>query len=275
MASVPGLSSVANIPIDSVRKSLAKLMSPDPDSRSKEHEGRRIAEIEGGWVVLNGEKYRNYMSRQERNEYQAKLMSNRRANAKKLAPVSTKLALLGQAEAEAEAGTDPPIVPQGGLEVEKSEKAVLKKTKMTNEARIILCTLNELTSRNFRETDSNLSVIMARLAEPEVTVEGVKQMLTRQAQRWKGTDQEEYLRPETLFRKSKFDSYYAAREIPIQTRFSNTQPGTDRNRGTFNEGKGHLYRDAAKLTEQRSGVSGVQDPSGSSSEEDGSKRGSV
>lgn len=104
-ASVPGLAAVANIPLASCRAALVKLMEPDPDSRTKEHEGRRIAVCDDGWLVLNGEKYRNFLSKQERNEYQARLMADRRAAAKaeKLAPVSRKLAGLGQAEAEAEA----------------------------------------------------------------------------------------------------------------------------------------------------------------------------
>jgi hypothetical protein len=108
MASVPGLAAVANLPVDSVRASIEKLMAPDPDSRTKDHEGRRIAAIDGGWLVLNGEKYRNFLSKAERNEYQAKLMSDRRAKQKSsrvstmLAPVSTELALLAHTEAEAD-----------------------------------------------------------------------------------------------------------------------------------------------------------------------------
>lgn len=103
MASIPGLAAVANIPIESCIAGLSKLAKPDPHSRTKEHEGRRIMEVDGGWMVLNGEKYRNFMSKQERNEYQARLMSEIRSKSKMLAPVSRKLALLAQAEAEAEA----------------------------------------------------------------------------------------------------------------------------------------------------------------------------
>lgn len=104
-ASIPGLAAVANIPLESVKIGLAKLMAPDEFSRTKEHEGRRVAEIEDGWLVLNGEKYRNYLSKAERNEYQRKLMAERRAASKALAPVSKKLAPLAQAEAGAEADT--------------------------------------------------------------------------------------------------------------------------------------------------------------------------
>ena len=77
--------------------------------------------------------------------------------------------------------------------------------------------LNKATGRNFRETDSNLSFISKRLSEPGVTVDGVKQMIARQCERWIGTSQAEYLRPETLFNATKFDGYYASRDQPVLT----------------------------------------------------------
>lgn len=89
------------------------------------------------------------------------------------------------------------------------------------ESRTVLHILIEATGRHFRETDSNLEVISARLREPGVNLEGVRKMIARQCARWKGTVQEEFLRPETLFGKTKFDSYYAAGDLPIST----DQPG--------------------------------------------------
>lgn len=104
-ASIPGLATVANLPVESVRASLLKLMQPDPDSRTKDNEGRRIREVEGGWFIVNGEKYRNYLSKAERNEYQRKLMAERRSKEPKLAPVRKKLAPLAHTEAEADTDT--------------------------------------------------------------------------------------------------------------------------------------------------------------------------
>lgn len=81
--------------------------------------------------------------------------------------------------------------------------------------------LNSLSGRSFRQTDTNVKLISARLAETGVTPDGVKKMMERQAKKWKGTTMSEYLRPETLFNKTKFDSYYAAKDSPIET----TPPG--------------------------------------------------
>lgn len=67
--SVPGLADMARIPIAACRAGLAKLMAPDPDSSSVEFEGRRIKAFDGGWIVLNGEKYRQRMNADERRQY--------------------------------------------------------------------------------------------------------------------------------------------------------------------------------------------------------------
>lgn len=68
-ASIPGLADAARVSISDCREALHILSSPDPDSRSKDFEGRRIKEVDGGWLILNGEKYRNKMSLDERREY--------------------------------------------------------------------------------------------------------------------------------------------------------------------------------------------------------------
>jgi hypothetical protein len=56
--SVPGLANLCRLSTSEMRTALKKLSEPDPDSRSPEHEGRRIQAIEGGWLLLNYAKYR-------------------------------------------------------------------------------------------------------------------------------------------------------------------------------------------------------------------------
>lgn len=80
------------------------------------------------------------------------------------------------------------------------------------ESRVALHYLNEKSGRKFRETSENLGFIQARLSEPEVTIDGVRLMIDRQCKLWIGTSQAEYLRPETLFNATKFESYYAAKD---------------------------------------------------------------
>jgi len=111
-----------------------------------------------------------------------------------------------------------------------SESAPIDKYHL--HARSALHILNEASGRKFREVDENLSVISARLREKDVTIDGVRLMIERQAKMWKETTMSEYLRPQTLFGKEKFDNYYAAKDQPIRTQ-QNGNPVAARRQPTF------------------------------------------
>lgn len=88
-ASLPGLADAARIPLDKCIKALEILSRPDPYSRTTEYEGRRIEACEGGWVILNGEKYRNKMSIDDRREYLRIKKREQRARDKEKANVNS------------------------------------------------------------------------------------------------------------------------------------------------------------------------------------------
>lgn len=67
-ATIPYLAKVANLTVQQVEEYLHGFQQPDKYSRSQEHEGRRIEKIEGGWFILNGEKYRQKLSQIDRKE---------------------------------------------------------------------------------------------------------------------------------------------------------------------------------------------------------------
>jgi len=67
--SVPGLAQAAGVELAECEAALKRLMEPDPYSKTREHEGRRIKEVEGGWLVLNGAAYRDRMTADDRREY--------------------------------------------------------------------------------------------------------------------------------------------------------------------------------------------------------------
>lgn len=110
----------------------------------------------------------------------------------------------------------------------KEDKEVNADASFCADARIVLAYLNEKTNRmgtnRFREIASNLTPIISRLKEDGVELEGVKAMIDRQVKKWTGTDFAQYLCPETLFRRSKFDNYYANREMPVIQANGKTQP---------------------------------------------------
>ena len=84
--SVPGIANIARVPVDCARLAITKFLSPDPDSRTQEHEGRRIEVIDGGWRLLNHGKYRAIRDEDDRREYKRVHEAGRRAAKKKPAP---------------------------------------------------------------------------------------------------------------------------------------------------------------------------------------------
>jgi hypothetical protein len=62
---VSTLGRLANIPPEFAEQAVRELEAEDPNSRSTEHNGRRIERIPGGWRVLNYEKYRDYRTKRQ------------------------------------------------------------------------------------------------------------------------------------------------------------------------------------------------------------------
>ncbi len=101
-ASIPGLASVANVSVDETRNAVKNLLSPDPDSRTKDYEGRRIEEIDGGWRILNYVKYRKMLSEAERADYKAKWIREKR---RQMSTLSTQGDANGQKSTAASASS--------------------------------------------------------------------------------------------------------------------------------------------------------------------------
>lgn len=78
-ASVPGLARQANVSREETEVALECFLAPDPDSRTPEHEGRRIEVIDGGWRLLNHAKFSAIRSAEERRDYMREYMRKRRA----------------------------------------------------------------------------------------------------------------------------------------------------------------------------------------------------
>lgn len=162
---------------EEVASALEFLQQPDPISRSKDCEGRRL--IKDGqfqYRVVNWEKYQEIKNAADKREYNRVKQAEYRAN----------------------------------------KTQVVTTAVFSDDSRLALKHLNEKSGRKFRETTANMAFIQSRLSEPGVDIAGVKLMIDRQVIKWRGDPKmEEYLRPETLFNKTKFDSYYAAKDIPV------------------------------------------------------------
>lgn len=107
-ASVPGLADRARVPLEACLSALEAFKAPDPWSRTTDHEGRRIADADGGWMLLNHAKYRAARDpdvRREQNRSAQERWRNKQNKQRK--PESA------QAEAEAEAEKEITQLPLG------------------------------------------------------------------------------------------------------------------------------------------------------------------
>lgn len=108
-STIPGLARRANVTLEACQIALSKFLGPDPFSRTPDEDGRRLVPIDGGWHLLNYDKYRLEASKDDRkakNAARAKRYRDRKRNAESVthhAPVTHDRDI---AEAEAEADSD-------------------------------------------------------------------------------------------------------------------------------------------------------------------------
>lgn len=89
-ASIPGLANVARVSESECETAIARFMAPDHHSRTKTQDGRRITPIEGGWQLLNYDKYRELQDEESIREAKRNYMRKTRANAKRNVQVNAQ-----------------------------------------------------------------------------------------------------------------------------------------------------------------------------------------
>lgn len=113
-SSVPGLAHLSRVTREECDRALQVLSAPDPDSRTKDHDGRRISAIPGGWKILNYEHYRSRASADDVRE-KARLRQQRKRERDASRAVTRNHKSNDIAEAEAEAPAEAAIlVPDSG-----------------------------------------------------------------------------------------------------------------------------------------------------------------
>lgn len=109
---------------------------------------------------------------------------------------------------------------QGG-----SKETLHNNTKYDNKkenniiAERVLTYLNEKAGTHFRPIESNLKFINARLKD--YTEEELKSVINKKVDEWKGGKMQMYLRPETLFNATKFETYLNGLEKVNKPEWSN------------------------------------------------------
>ena len=92
-------------------------------------------------------------------------------------------------------------------------QAINPKKKFSRiQAKEVLDFLNKKTGKNYKPVDVNISLILDRLNQGS-DVQTMKSVVAKKYMEWKGTEMEKYLRPLTLFNKSKFAQYEGELEV--------------------------------------------------------------
>lgn len=100
---------------------------------------------------------------------------------------------------------------RNGSETTLSGTVAPDRAQFRAQAREILHFLNEKTGRTFRDEPVNLDLIEARL-KSGATLANCRGVIARKVREWQGNpDMAKYLRPSTLFNRTKFEQYLGER----------------------------------------------------------------
>lgn len=139
-----------------------------------------------------------------------------------------------------------------GLELIR-EKITSKKGAADDQAvEQVISHLNSLANTRYRPTRADtIKVITARLKEG-YSVDDLKLVVSYKCDEWMGTDMQKYLRPETLFRPSKFEGYLnaATSGAPARKRASNADTSSGKKVST-------AFRDLSEI-ERKKNLSGLK-----------------
>ena len=229
-----------NVPLELVAHGIGILESPDTGSRDPRDGGRRLVRLDDhrdwGWRIVNWNRYDAIRSNVEHRAAKAREMARYRAkqHSPDAIPSPTPSPNTNTKE------TTPSPTPEDPLHVGnesatcslqvEDKKATAREEKMLVLKRILFH-LNSKTGSQFRAVESHLKLIESRLAEPGVDEAGMLTMIDRQVKKWKNDPKmSEFLRPQTLFGKEKFQNYYDQRELPVhQGSTSNGSVAENRN----------------------------------------------
>ena len=225
-ASIPGLANRARVTLEEVEAALQKLLSKDKYSRTSEFEGRRIEPIDGGWRLLNHEKYRSIRDEETVKETKRNYINKRRANERALSDIDEENVDISEnvdrCRAIAEASTEA----EASLQLHTPNKTetvsgkpdhieVKEKNKVYREdAKTLLAFLNSKTGKAYRMVDANLKPIESIL-KSGVTLQEMKTTTMRKIHDWQADPKmQAYLRPGTLYRRSNFENYLGQTIVP-------------------------------------------------------------
>lgn len=136
--SIPGLANRARKSIGETEDALSRFQSPDRYSRTPDNEGRRIETIDGGWRILNHEKYREIRDSEAIKESKRRYINARRERERVEKEVeNVENVDRGRHNADADTDADTEVCSRGTLS-QKENTQPTKKRKSLAQAPFVL-----------------------------------------------------------------------------------------------------------------------------------------
>lgn len=157
-ASIPGLARVANLTLEETKQALDCLQAPDEYSKNPDNEGRRIAVVPGGFVLLNYEDYRSRRNTEERREYMRQYMRQYR-----------------QKPVLADVNSGKPPLAHTDTDTETEEKAKVSVRSKTQYDPVFLSFWEVYPNKNDKKKAAKAWKAALKDATPESIINGAKQ----------------------------------------------------------------------------------------------------
>ncbi len=218
-ASPRGLASRAHVTYEELQEGIECLASPDPDSKSQEHNGCRIEAVPGGWLILNHTEYRDRRTTQQ--ILTAARVRKHKANKVKMLPLTpTNELTIDNAISPSEVDTD--------SDIDKERKGMSSKSDLILKEAVVILEYMNSKRKNGRPygafktkkgkggaslPSTSLGFILARL-RADAKKDDCIGIINLKAGEWlSSAKMKTYFRPSTLFNETNFDKYVA--ELPV------------------------------------------------------------
>ena len=139
-ASIPGIARAAGVSLDETRDAMERLQMPDPDSRTKTDEGRRVRLAERGFQILNFREHLDRLSA-ERAKSRDRVRKHRERKRRRVdgnvtVPVGKRDQGVGTRDQGVEHRSVPASVQEGGAggRIEKRRRLVEEHPRETGES---------------------------------------------------------------------------------------------------------------------------------------------
>lgn len=130
---LPGLAGKARVSLEDAERAIERLMTPDKHSRTPDNDGRRVEKIDGGFKLLNYQKYRDKQTPKQEQDARDQAAARARKKAAVTPDASdatltnqTVLSLESQSESESRSERNPP---SEGKETPASPSPIAKRKR--------------------------------------------------------------------------------------------------------------------------------------------------